>query len=336
VKAIEEKWEDRQTVGSGEDDWREETFALPFRIGEVTLFQVPLRVLKWRRHFLEIAPETSPGPPPRLPTDTCTIAVDTSRPIVSRLSRFSIVDDCLRYVTWQYSRQYVRLGGDFAAYEAAFHRKTRATLRRKVRKFAGVREEPDFRVFRSSGEMIDFWEDARCISARSFQERFLGQGLPDSEAFRKEVAAAADRGDVVGWILYSENRPVAYTLGQSVAPGVIQYGHTGYDPEYRALSPGTVLQYLVIRFLFDEAKFEVYDLCVGEAEHKRLFANEDQLCADVMFFRKTPLNIVLATAHFGLAWINEAIIGVLDALHLKQGVKKALRRSGRGSGSTAA
>lgn len=315
------------TPRQGTTPWRHSKFVLPFHLGEFVPFQLTFDAIENTTHFTRIAPEESPKAPDFFFDSEASVAVDRSRPVTGMLPRVSRINGTLRYVTWQYDRQLVRLDGDFSSYEDGLSGKTRSTLRRKVRKF--LKESPSeeaFRVFRTPEELREFWTDARQVSKLSYQERLLGEGLPASPDYVEALTRRAEKQTVVGWIAYVAGVPVAYTVGDVLEPDVIAYGHTGYDPAYSKLSPGTVLQYLVLRFLFDETDFGVYDLCVGEAQHKRLFANDSQLCADIVYLKTNVRNRVVLLSHRTWSAINDGVLRGLELIRLKKVIKRIIRR----------
>ena len=312
-----------------ESMWKETRFTLPLQLGEFDVSRLKFRALKNTAHFLNVQPVDSPHPPKVCHSSNAVIAVNLSCPINIELPRVAFVDGCLRYVTWQYKRQYVSLQGNFSAYEKNFSSKTRSTLRRKVRKFVEASGTEDvFRVFRTPDEIETFLKDAKKVSRKSYQERLFDQGIQDSEVYRKQLVSKARSHTIIGWVLYTKNTPVAYTLGEVVSDQAILYGTTGYDPSYAMLSPGTVLQYFVIQNLFNSDEYHIYDLCMGEADHKRLFSNAEQLCADIIFLKHTYRNWRLFIIHISFSSINNAAIRLLDVLGVKKLIKKMIRRWG--------
>jgi CelD/BcsL family acetyltransferase involved in cellulose biosynthesis len=190
------------------------------------------------------------------------------------------------FVRQRYRRRYAALDGDFEAYLAGLSPKSRSTLRRKVRKLEPV----DVRAFRSPEDMALFHRHARAISARSYQERLLDAGLPDGEAALSEMQSLAGRDSARGWILNIEGRPAAYLYAPAEGDTLI-YAHLGYDPEHSHLSPGTVLQFEVMRQLMAERRFGWFDFTEGDGQHKRLWATGSLDCADLLLLKPTPANL---------------------------------------------
>ena len=64
---------------------------------------------------------------------------------------------------------------------------------------------------------------ARAVSAKSYQERVLGAGLPEADA---EMRALARSGQARGWLLFLDGRPVSYLWGPAEGETLI-FAHLG-------------------------------------------------------------------------------------------------------------
>ena len=210
--------------------------------------------------------------------------------------------------------------------------KTRGTIRRKVKKFS--EEFGDQNLFKMYGpsEMEEFLTIAREMSARTWQEQFLGRTIQESPEFKKEIDPLIEDGAVRGYILFASGRPAAFVLGPIIDGHVFLFDYVGFDPEYHKWSPGIVLQYYVIKSLFEDPEIDIYDLCTGEGEHKRIFASTDRWCGRVYFFSFRLKFIALIGAHFVLHKSTRLIVHILEKLDLKQKIKKLLRRQSMKSG----
>jgi hypothetical protein len=253
------------------------------------------------------------------------VAAVQSCPVGVPLPKMKRLDGVTRYVTNQYKHYFIRLEGAFEDYLAAFQSKTRSTVQRKVRKYEKhAPEGPTFRVYRRPEEMEEFVRLARTVAEKTFQEHLFGYGLPDTEEFRREIVERARVGAVEGYMLFFGDRPVSYIHGPITDGSIILYDHVGYDPEFRKYSPGTVLQYYVIEHLFRDGRLAVYDLCTGEGEHKRIFANDDLFCADLYYFRGLRHAAVFYT-HTVFQKISRSITWTLEKLKVKSHLKRFLR-----------
>ena len=251
---------------------------LRFQIGARTLLSVSRRLVRVPLSLDEALCGKAPTLPP-LPADAHGYLV-TSLPVDARLTAPGL----RAWERQRYTRYFTALTPGFDAWEAQLSAKTRATLRRKERRFADAGGGPiDVHVARTPAEIARFFEDARAVSAISYQERLLDAGLPA----RAEPMLALAAGDAVrGFLLYLAGRPVSY-LYLPAEGDTLRYARLGYDPAVAALSPGTVLQLAALRMLMAEARFARLDFTEGEGQHKRLFASDGIACRDVMLLRRT-------------------------------------------------
>jgi len=300
---------------------------LKYRLGEATLFSVGFRVAILDRHFTELG--TEPDATLRTldwPPREADGVVLPSHPVAGPLPSLTRLPDAIRYVPNQYRRSFIDLKTTFDDYLGKFSGKTRSTLKRKVRKFAEHSGgELDWREYGTAAEMEEFHRLARELSQRTYQEKLLDAGLPDTEEFRAEMKARADRGEARGYLLFHEGTAVAY-LYCPAAAGIFLYQFLGFDPEYAKWSPGTVLQYVVLERLFAEGSHRMFDFTEGQGEHKRFFSTGDVACADVWFLKPTLRNRFLLRLHRAVDGFGAAVGRILDRLGLKARLKRWLRR----------
>jgi CelD/BcsL family acetyltransferase involved in cellulose biosynthesis len=195
------------------------------------------------------------------------------------------------FVRQRYRRSYARLEGSYDTYLGAFSAKARSTLKRKVRKLADRSGgKLDVRLYRSPGEIDEFYRHARSVSAKTYQERLLGAGLPEGEAFLAQLREQAADDRMRGWLLFLDSQPISYLYAPAEGQTLI-YAFLGYDPDHAAWSPGTVLQAEAMRQLFEEGRFSLFDFTEGEGQHKTLFGTGAVDCADLLLLRPTLGNI---------------------------------------------
>lgn len=243
-------------------------------------------------------------------------------PVTSELPRLAIRDGFLRYVTLEYSHCYIDLGIGKAAYRQKFSAKTRSTMARKIRRYeehCGGRLP--WRVYQSPEDMLVFHGLARQVSVKTYQERLLDAGIPADQSFLTDMTSRAQRNAVRGFILFDGETPVSY-LYCPVENRTVIYAYLGYDPAYMKLSVGTVLQWLALEHLFDEACFDLFDFTEGQSDHKRLFATHEQRCANVLYVRRSAWNSILVRCHAGF----NALVSSAAARAERWGVKNRLRR----------
>jgi CelD/BcsL family acetyltransferase involved in cellulose biosynthesis len=286
-------------------------------------------------HFAALVPDhgfdpatqvdADPGLPlPQLPPGIEALFMP-SRPVAKPLPRYVLLPNCIRYAPRQYANVYVSFDGSFEEYLNGFSCKSRATLRRKVRRFAQLSGGTiEWREFRGSGEMAEFQKGAREVAAKTFQERLFHGALPGTPEFLEEMKTLADRDDVRGYLLYFKQRAIAY-LYFPAENGVLLYSFLGHDPEYNEISPGTVLLYLALESLFQERRFRLLNFGQGGMQQKQQFSTGELYCADIYFLRRNLRNALLVSSHVLTDAVSRGAGGVLAKLRVKRTFKRLLR-----------
>ncbi len=303
--------------------------SLAYRLGEITLFERRLTGLADRRHFLEQAVITGL---PTVPKDGAmsdfyfvpTYPVESPPPTLVRSGEW------LYYTPYTFRNYYVDIArlGTFEAYLASFSGKSRSTLRRKVKRFAEANGGGlDWRVMRTPDEMEEFLGLAIPLSEATYQARLLDAGLPTSQQFASDLRERARSGGARGYLLFLSQRPAAYVLCLCRG-GIATYDYVGFDPELHALSPGTVLQYLLLEDLFAGVGVSVFDFTEGEGAQKQFFASDFRQCAKTYVLRATAANWVAIRLHIAMNYASAAAGRVLDRWGLKDRIKKLARRTG--------
>ncbi len=225
----------------------------------------------------------------------------------------------------RYPRHLVDLTTGYDDYLAKFSGKTRSTFKRKLRKFQDLSGGAiDWREYRTPDQLNAFFQIALDLSAKTYQEKLLGAGLPDTPAFRSEALERGGRDAVRAYILFLYGRPASY-LYLPIDDGRVVYAYLGYDPDVADKSPGTVLQLLVMERLFADPAMKIFDFTEGAGQHKQMFATHTEQCADVIVFRRTASMTVLTSAHAAFVAAEAAIARILGSLGLRTRLKKLLR-----------
>ena len=241
---------------------------------------------------------------------------------------FSQAGPFLCYIPLQYKHFYIDLRQSFDDYKAKFSSKTRSTITRKVKRWADhVGGAIDWKTFKTPDEIDVFFQLARTVSLTTYQERLLEAGLPDTPEYLIEMRRLAALDRARGFILFDAGRPVSY-LYCPVSNGVLIYAYLGYDPQYQKMSAGTVLQWLALERLFSEGRFRYFDFTEGQSEHKRLFATHAVPSANVVFVRRSPINLFVVYTHEMFSRASSWLGQTFDRLGWKTAVKRLLR-SGR-------
>lgn len=310
-----------------DNTWQKEYVGRRILLGEYALAEPRFDALVTDENFFHMSPHFAAEPPVDEMRGFGADAVYVeSCPVDEPLPMISKAGDCYRYVANHYNHYFVRIEGTFDDYLASFNSRTRATLRRKVRRFKELSPDSEyFKVYRSPEEMDEFIRHSRVVAEKSFQERLFGEGIPDTREFRDSLIEKARQGRVEGYVLFCGDRPVSYIHGPISYGSIILYDYVGYDPDFKAWSPGTVIQYLAIEHLFEEGRIKLYDLCTGEGQHKRIYANDHQLCADIYYFRPKPRLIAIFFTDFLFRHLTWSLTRLMDKIRLKNRVKRFLR-----------
>ncbi len=307
-------------------DWTYQDVPFKYQLSDWTLFSI-------RRQMQVRATKLSDKTPPAsqlvAPSDAL---IEKSQgfairalPVAEEQPTLGTNGNYIFYTQLQYRHCFIDLGLSFKEYQDKFSSKTRATINRKLRKFAEHCQGPiPLAVYKKPDEMKVFFDLARAVSKKTYQEKLLDAGVPDSEEFLREMEMLAALNRVRGYVLFDGDRPISY-LYCPIENGVLIYTYLGYDPDYFKLSVGTVLQWLALKQLFEESCFKVFDFTEGQSEHKRLFATHEIQCANVIFLKKSVRNLSLICSHLVMGKLSRWIGSTLDELGFKARIKHFIR-----------
>lgn len=238
------------------------------------------------------------------------------------------IQDYICYVPYQYSRYYIDMQQSFEEYKSKFSSKTISTINRKIRKYTKFcNGHLSWKIYNSVNEMDEFYQLARIISEKTYQEKLYDEGLPDSDKFLNEMKLLSQQGNIQAFILFHENKPVSY-LYCPVSDHTLIYAYVGYDPDYTKHSVGIILQWHALEFLFQERSFHFFDFTEGESEHKKLFSTHNLRCANVFFIRYNLYNIIMVQSKKAADMFCSSIGTLLDKVGKKNALKKILRSGG--------
>lgn len=219
----------------------------------------------------------------------------------------------------------VRIEGTFEEYLARFSSKRRHNLKRSVRVFQEKLGGSRFTVAKSPEEMVDFHRTALEISRRTYQAKLLNAGLPEGADYLRHTQDLASRGMARGYLLWSDQRAVAFAWCEGEGCR-LHYSIIGYLPDYAAMSPGTVLLYLILEDLFREKVFRILDFGVGESWYKASFATGVEEFVDAALLVPTMRNVLLARLHRASEIANAAAGFILEKVGVKQWIKRLMRK----------
>jgi hypothetical protein len=249
-----------------------------------------------------------------------------SFPISRSAKRIRLQKDSIYYISQAYRRYYADLSIGYTKYLENFSAKSRATVKRKVRRFQEhCHEQVFFRRFSRVDEMKEFYGLARRVSKSSYQEKLLGVGLPNDETFYSKMVQDSLSGRVRAYLLLHAERPVAYLYCDST-DGALLYSYLGYDPEYREWSVGTILQWLVMEDLLQRDRaFRYFDFTEGEGTHKEFFSTGSVYCGEIFMLKLKLKSVVVVLLHMTWERILWGIKVMLDVSGLKSKIKNLVR-----------
>jgi len=308
------------------DLWKAQRIPMPIRLGEVTLLQAHLNLLVMDRHFSECCDQREAWKKPSvdLPRGIKGYLIRSS-PVEEKLARIRFIEGAIRYVPSQYKRFYVDLKLGTEEYLKQFSGKSRSTLKRKIKRFSKFSGgEINWKIYRTPEELETFYNLARKVSQKTFQERLLNAGLPVTDDFRNEMVERALRGEASGYLLFHENRPISY-LYTPMKKGIVRYQYLGFDPEFSWWSPGVILQWLVLERLFENQEATLFDFLEGETALKSFFATGSRQCADIFYLKPAPSCVALLLFQTFFNGLSVGVGAILDRIGLKARLRKLIR-----------
>ncbi len=233
----------------------------------------------------------------------------------------------LPFVRQRYTRYFIDFAVGFDAWFEGLSSNARQNMRRKAKKIAAESGgDLDVRRFATPDELEAFHDIGRRISLRTYQERMLGSGLPDSPEFLRQMVTLGAADQVRAWLLYIAGEPAAYLYCPVIGDTVI-YAYVGHDPAFNDLSPGAVLQLEAMRDLFEEQRFKTFDFTEGEGQHKRQFSTGGVACVDLLLLRPSLVNRLTMAALGGFNSVVATGKKAVNAAGLEKLAKK-VRRGG--------
>lgn len=193
--------------------------------------------------------------------------------------------------------------------------KTRENVRRIQRRIAndfGARAE--VRILREPSEAETLFRDLDAVAVKTYQTRF-STVFSDDEFERRLVEVGMRKGWYRAYMLYVDERPIAFWTGYSYGGAFGWRGVTGYDPEYRSYSVGTYLLTHVLDDLSRDPGVRLFSLGPGDFPYKRFFGDRRWEEVDVRVFASTPRGI----------WVNAVGSGV-QGLHATFAATRKIRR----------
>ncbi len=170
---------------------------------------------------------------------------------------------------------YIQINGDWATYYAGRSAKFRKVMRNKLNRakrdgnIAVERISDSITIKRVLGEIF-------AISARSWKAR-QGRSIPDDPRverfYRRLTDVMGEKEMVEVWLLRHNSQAIAFEY--HIRHGGIAYPiRADFDERYRELSPGSVLEYHIVKELFEDSTIHGYNSCGDTYEYLMKWATE--------------------------------------------------------------
>lgn len=216
------------------------------------------------------------------------------------------------------------LPNSFDEFNRSRSKKTREGFRRYANRF--VREYGEritIREFRRPDEIDQLFHDVDTVAARSWQ-RGLGVGFVDDDRTRARSRLALDRGWLRAWVLYVDERPVAFWMGD-VYRGRFRSMIPGYDPEFAVHRVGNFVLMHMIEQLCADPDVRVLDFGFGDVEYKERLAERNWSAGDALIFAPTLKGIRVNLLRAALAGGNNTAMRLARSLGILGRVKRGWR-----------
>ena len=242
------------------------------------------------------------------------------------------------FVAWRIMRTkqlrwLIRLPGSFDDYLASLRATVKVRISRDCRRFE--REAPEFRIMQRPEEVETFLRDAEKVSRLTYQWN-LGYRVCNDESTRQQFMRLAKSETLRCYVAYLRGEPCAFGWGE-LSHRTFGFQATGYDPQYRTLSPGTALIMRMIRDLIENTNCEVFDfLAGGETGYKSRLGTLSLSCARMQVAQiYRPYSFALVALDQTINVTKNFIINLGELIlghgALKQRLKSALRPYGIGT-----
>lgn len=179
--------------------------------------------------------------------------------------------------------------------------KTRENIRRISRRLEqefGDRLRLD--VLRQPADAPRIFADVDSIAGKAYQYQ-NGTLFRNAELERQLVLLGLTRGWYRAYVLYVDNRPIAFWTGFSYGGTFGWRGATGYDPAFGRYSPGTYVLIGLLDDLSRDPAVRLFDIGGGDVEYKRYFGDHRWEETDVRLLgpgvRNLAVNAIGSSVH---------------------------------------
>jgi CelD/BcsL family acetyltransferase involved in cellulose biosynthesis len=219
----------------------------------------------------------------------------------------------------------IALPNRFDKFEQQLSKQTRYNLRRNEKRLTSLVEDHRSRSFTSPKEVAELASLIEQVVTKTYHYTLLGQDLTTRNSeFWENVEFWARQGWLRAYILYGNDKPIAYSLGY-VINRVYQYEYPGYDPAFSAGSPGLLLLRQMIRDLIENDVADVLDFGAGDARYKQELGNRDYEEGAMIVVSPNVYARSAVGAERLLSAVSRIASRSLDGLGIKAKLKRFLR-----------
>ena len=307
--------------------------ALPIRLGEKVLWRVRIpaaRLLPSAQHGVTCeahARALLTWLKARSPHQAVVLTdVMTDTPLYAALSHARAIG--YRLTNDQPAPHLLHTFGD--SYDAFFQAKP-SKYKNQLRKKEKVFRERfgtafSMKEYRSAADVPEFLNAAASINRATYQFKLFGERVDNDAAAQQAYAELARAGSFRSFVLWHEQTPLCFVLGQQGPDRVFMHQQTGFSPEWRDVAPGINCNIQLLQTLYTNDRPTVLDFGSGDADYKRLFANTTRASSSPVLIPKSLRYVLPYLLYAGLAHANEAAVGLLDRMGVKDALKRLLRR----------
>jgi hypothetical protein len=216
------------------------------------------------------------------------------------------------------------IGKSFEAYKKNISRKCVAEVRRYRKKLNNACNNNVRTCCYTGLEDCEYLVKIAAGITKMSYKNSINAGFHDEAVTRSLMRLEAKSGDLRAYILYGGDRAIAFEYGY-IYKGIYFMEHMGYDPDYSAYSPGTILFFSALERIYGDGDIHFIDYGFGDAQYKRKYAD--------IFWQEKAVHIFRLgfKAMWALAFFNlcNFIAFVLDGAVTKTGLRAKLKSSWR-------
>lgn len=179
--------------------------------------------------------------------------------------------------------------------------------------------------YRLPHEVLEFLRAADSINKKTYQYKLFGERVDCTPEYIQEHEKLASSGRFRSFVLWYEKIPLCFVLGFQGENGVFEHRMTGFDPEWRAYSPGIYCNVAMLQRLYEADRPTLLDFGSGDADYKRLFANVTRESCNPYLMPSTgrllPAYFIFTASNF----VNDACVAMLERAGIKDRLKRLFR-----------